>query len=359
MKAGVSGKSWDLPLPFLFVLGLIMVIGLVTLFSATGGSRIFQRQIFWNLIGITAMFFLSLVDLRKLERYCHFIYLLVLLLLLVVFIKGKTAMGAQRWLHLVFFRIQPSELAKLALVLALARILMNQEGKFSLGNLWKPVVLVAPAFLLTLLQPDLGTALIILALSATLVLVKGVGTRSTVAVGLVVLVALPFAWQHLKPYQKKRVMAFINPQAVATSAGYHVINSKTAIGSGGIWGKGFSKGSQTRLQFVPEKHTDFIFSVFAEEKGFVGSVTLIAVYFFLVVLALSVAAKARDAYGFYIATGVAVICSLHFAVNLGMTMGLLPVVGVPLPLMSYGGSSVITTYLGAGLIIAVYRMRTG
>ncbi len=359
MKAKVSGKSWDLPLPFLFVLCFIMVVGLVTLFSATGGSRIFRRQVFWNLIGITLMFSLSLVDLRKLERYCHFVYLLVLLLLLVVFIRGKTAMGAQRWLHLGFFRIQPSELAKLALVLALARILVNQKGKFSLGSLWKPGVLVAPAFLLTLLQPDLGTALIILALSTALVLLKGVETRSTVVVALVVLVAMPFAWQHLKPYQKKRIMAFINPQAVATSAGYHVIQSQTAIGSGRIWGKGFSKGSQTRLQFVPEKHTDFIFSVFAEERGFVGSVLLIVIYFFLVVLALSVAVKARDAYGFYVATGVAIIYGLHFTINVGMTMGLLPVVGVPLPLMSYGGSSVITTYLGAGLIMAVYRMRRG
>jgi len=359
MKARVLSKGGGLPLPFLFVLALVMIVGLVTLFSATGGGSLFQRQILWNLIGITAMFFLSFIDLRRLERYCHFIYLLVLLLLLLVFIKGKAAMGAQRWLHLGLFRVQPSEFAKLALVLALARILVNQEGKFSLRNLWKPLVLVAPAFFLTLLQPDLGTALMILALSVTLVLVKGVEPKSAVVIGLVVLVILPFAWQHLKPYQKKRIVAFINPQAVATSAGYHVIQSKTAIGSGGIWGKGFSKGSQTRLQFVPEKHTDFIFSVFAEERGFVGSVILIALYFLLVILALSVAAKARDAYGLYVATGVAVIYGLHFAINLGMTMGLLPVVGVPLPLMSYGGSSVITTYLGAGLVISVYRARTG
>ncbi len=359
MKARGAGKRWDFPTSLLMVLGLIMVVGLVTLFSASGSGGAFRRQLLWNFIGISAMMLISLVHPKVLKRYCFIIYLGTLALLVIVLIQGRPAMGAQRWIHFLCFRIQPSEFAKLALVLSLSWILVQQKGPFDLLSLWKPVGLAAPAFILTALQPDLGSALIILALTAIMVLVKGIGLKSLVTVCLIVLVALPFTWQHLKPYQRRRIVAFLNPQAVARSAGYHVIQSQTAIGSGRIWGKGFRKGFQTRLQFVPEKHTDFIFSVFAEERGFIGSVILILLYLTLVMLALSVAYKTRDAYSFFLATGIAVIYGLHFIINIGMTMGLLPVVGVPLPLMSYGGSSVVATYLGIGIIMAVYRWRLG
>ncbi len=363
-KRRIAGvKFWDLPLPFVLTLFFITVAGLITLYSATGGKGHFQRQLIWNFVGLASMFALSLLDLKKVERYCHFIYLGALVLLATVFVVGRVTMGAQRWLSLGPVKVQPSELAKLALVLALARVLVHQKGSFSLKDLWKPAVLVMPAFVLTLTQPDLGTAMILLALSGTLVLVKGMGRRTFVtlmalffAVGVL---GGPFVWGHLKGYQKRRILAFINPQAMAKDAGYHVLQSQTAIGSGRIWGKGFLRGSQARLDFLPEEHTDFIFSVFAEERGFVGVVILLGLYFFLVFFALSVAVEARDAYSFYVVVGVATIYALHFVINVGMTMGLLPVVGVPLPLMSYGGSSLITTYLGAGLVMATHRRRTG
>jgi len=363
-KGRIAGvKVWDVPLPFLLTLLLIVVAGLTTLFSASGGKGYFYRQLIWNFVGLAFMFGVSLLDLRRVERYCHFIYLIAISLLFTVLVMGRVAHGAQRWIHLGPLGVQPSELAKLALVLALARVLVLQKGDFSLRDLWKPGVLVGLPFVFTLLQPDLGTALILLGITGTLVLVKGVGKRT-----LATLVALflifgavggPFVWGHLKDYQKRRIEAFINPQAMAKDAGYHVLQSQTAIGSGRIWGKGFQKGSQARLEFLPEEHTDFIFSVFAEERGFVGVVFLLGLYFFLVFFALSVAVEARDAYSFFVVVGVATIYALHFVVNVGMTMGLLPVVGVPLPLMSYGGSSLVTTYLGAGLILAAYRRRTG
>jgi len=363
-KRMIAGaKFWDLPLPFLLTLIFIMAAGLITLYSATGGRGPFHRQMIWNFGGLACMFAFSLLNLKRVERYCHFIYLGALILLAAVFVIGKVTMGAQRWIPLGPIRVQPSELAKLALVLALARVLVHQKGNFALKDLWKPAVLVMPAFVLTLLQPDLGTAMILLALSGTLVLVRGVGKRTLVTLlaffFIVGVVGGPFVWSHLKGYQKRRILAFINPQAMAKDAGYHVLQSQTAIGSGRVWGKGFLRGSQGRLDFLPEEHTDFIFSVFAEERGFVGVVILLGLYFFLVFFALSVAVEARDAYSFYVAVGVATIYALHFVINVGMTMGLLPVVGVPLPLMSYGGSSLITTYLGAGLVMAVHRRRTG
>ncbi len=358
-----GGKLWDLPYPFLFVLGVIVVAGLVTLYSASDGKAYFCRQLLWTFVGLSAMFVVSLVDLRRLERYCHSIYLGALALLFAVFVAGRVAKGAQRWLHLGPVGIQPSELAKLALVVALARVLMNQKEPFTLKDLWKPALLGGLPFILTLLQPDLGTALILVGITGTMVLVKGLTRKTFIVLTLLFfvfgLVGGPFFWSHLKGYQKKRILAFINPQAMARDAGYHVLQSQTAIGSGRVWGKGFRKGSQARLEFLPEEHTDFIFSVYAEERGFVGVAVLLFLYFLLIFFGLSVAMAVRDPYSFFVVVGVVTIYSLHFLINVGMTMGLLPVVGVPLPLMSYGGSSLLSTYLGAGLILAAYRGRWG
>ena len=356
-------RFWDFPYPFLFILAFIVVVGLATLYSASNGRGYFYRQLVWTFGGLSSMFLVSLVDPKRLERYCHSIYLGALGLLFAVFVMGKVAKGAQRWIHLGPVGIQPSELAKLALVVALARVLMNQKGPFTFKDLWKPALLGGLPFVLTLLQPDLGTALILVGITGSMVLVKGLTKRTFIAL-MVFFVAFgvvggPYFWSHLKGYQKKRILAFINPHSMAQEAGYHVLQSQTAIGSGRIWGKGFRKGSQARLEFLPEEHTDFIFSVYAEERGFVGVVVLLFLYFLLIFFGLSVAMAVRDQYSFFVVIGVVTIYALHFVINVGMTMGLLPVVGVPLPLMSYGGSSLISTYLGAGLILAAYRRRLG
>jgi len=358
-----GGRLWNLPYPFLLALSLVVVVGLVTLYSASNGRTFFYRQLLWTSVGLSFMFLVSLVDLRRLERYCHSLYLAGVGLLFAVCIMGKVAKGAQRWIHFGPVGIQPSELVKLALVIALARVLMNQKDPFTFKDLWKPALLGGVPFVLTLIQPDLGTALIILGITGVTVLVKGMTKRTLVALlTLFVIFGVvggPFVWSHLKGYQKRRIKAFLDPQSMAREAGYHVLQSQTAIGSGKVWGKGFRKGSQARLEFLPEEHTDFIFSVYAEERGFVGVVILLLLYFVLIALGLIVATAVRDAYSFFVVIGVITIYSLHLVINVGMTMGLLPVVGVPLPFMSYGGSSLFSAYLGAGLILAAYRRRLG
>lgn len=349
----------DFPKPFLFTLALLAFIGLVTLYSATGGDEVFKRQVIWNTLGWSLLIALSLFDIKRIERYAHLIYTLALILLAGVFVRGRVASGAQRWFCLGAMCIQPSEFAKLALILALSRVIALQKRIYNLKDLWKPAILVFPAFFLTVVQPDLGTAIILLSITAAMVFLRGIEKRTLIALLLLFLLILPFSWQHLKDYQKRRILAVINPQAMATSVGYHTIQSKIAIGSGRWWGRGFSQGSQSRLQFIPEKHTDFIFSVYAEERGFVGVLLLVFLYMLFILLIISIASRARDQFSLYLAGGIAVYFAFHLFVNLGMTMGILPVVGVPLPLMSYGGSSIFTTYLCSGIMVGIWRRRLG
>jgi len=352
----------DFPKLFLFTLGIITFIGLITLLSATQGGGLFKRELIWCTLGWALLFAISLIDLRKIERKAIFIwgaYFLSLLLLAVVLIKGKVAHGAQRWISLGIISIQPSEFAKLILILILSKIMVTQRGTYRFKELIKPAVIVAPLFFLTVAQPDLGTAIILLAIAAAMLLLRGIEKKTFVSLILIFLFVLPFCWGHLKEYQKRRILALINPQALATTAAYHSIQSKIAIGSGKLFGKGLFQGSQSRLRFVPQKHTDFIFSVYAEETGFVGVVIFILLYALLIGLIISIASKAKDAFSFYLAGGVAAYFAVHLLINLSMTMGLLPVVGVPLPLMSYGGSSAFTTYLAAGAVVSVWRGRIG
>ena len=352
-----KGRVFVSGLPMFFLLSLValMIMGLFTLYSADVGGRLFYKQLTWDCIGLVIMFMLSMIDVREIEYYSHIIYSISLVLLALIFVMGKSVMGAKRQLYFGLFAFQPSELAKLALIFAMARILSHQDNAFGMKSLWKPFFILIPPFLLTLVQPDLGTALILMAIAGTMVLVCGIKKRAITVLALVALLAVPLALHSLRPYQKERVKAFCNPKSMATSAGYHVIQSRIAIGSGGIWGRGFSQGSQSRLLFIPVKHTDFIFSVFAEERGFVGVSVLLAAYLSLVFFALSSALRAKDLYSFYVAVGVAFLFVYHVVVNIGMTMGLLPVVGVPLPFMSYGGSFAVVSYVGAGLILATYR----
>lgn len=349
----------------LFALALALT-GIMTIYSATCGAiddcsgYLAKRQLYWLIIGVGAMVAGFSFDYQRLDRWAYPLYAVVLLLLILVSFVGTTSGGSQRWLNLQFFSFQPSELAKWMIVVLLAKMLRYGESEkgYSFPDLWAPFVLMAPVFALIVLQPDLGTAVLVFLVFMTIVVMAGLRIRSLVRLGLVAVASLPILWQLLKPYQRQRIWTFINPEFDPLGAGYHVFQSKIAIGSGRLWGKGYLQGSQNRLEFLPEQHTDFIFSVFAEEWGFMGCLLLLAGYALLILLSLRVVQRARDRFGSILAAGMTAIIFWQITINIGMVTGILPVVGIPLPLVSYGGSSLVTTMLGMGILINV-SMRSG
>lgn len=276
---------------------------------------------------------------------------------MLTLVAGSVHKGAQRWLVVGPLRLQTSELAKLAVILALARFyhedLEPREG-YGFGRLLVPFVLLAVPVLLVVRQPDLGTSLLILAVGGTLVLFARVHRRALIVGGLGGLALAGSAWLwFLEDYQRKRVTAFLDPEGDAKGAGYHHIQSIIAIGSGGPWGKGWGEGTQTQLSFLPEQHTDFVFSVFSEEHGFAGGVLLLILYGLLLALLIGVAASAKDRFGVFLSVGCAALIFWHVFVNIGMVTGLLPVVGVTLPLLSYGGSSIVSVLVMLGIVLNV------
>jgi rod shape determining protein RodA len=337
----------------------IAALGVWNLASAsrTAHAPVWIAQLWWMGAGAVLALTVAFVDDRTIRRLAYVFYGAVLVLLLAVLLKGRLAMGARRWLALGPFTFQPSELAKIAVALALARWFHmdagKREGPYGLLRLAVPMGLTLLPALLVLWQPDLGTALVILAVGATLILFAGVRWQTVAGLLGTVVVAAVLVWPHLKPYQRKRIETFLNPEGDALGAGYHVTQSMIAVGSGQGTGKGWGQGTQTALRFLPEQHTDFIFSVWAEEHGFLGCLLLIALYLGLISAALTIAGKARDRFGHFAAVGVTAMIFWQAAVNMAMVLGLLPVVGVPLPLMSYGGSSVIAVSLGLGLLVNV------
>jgi len=352
-------------LNFALVILALNLIGLINLYSATHGVRIdesttlFWQQIVWLTAGWVIYFAVTLIDYQLFFRIAYFVYFINLLALIGVTFFGTISYGAQRWLDLGFFRYQPSETMKLGLVIILARLLSQKNVGYGMGykDLAFPTLLMLIPFAFTAEQPDLGTAMLLFAISFGMFLFVKIRT-SIVAAGLmIVLVAAPLAWNFgLKEYQKNRVLTFLSPGRDPRGTGYNSIQSKIAVGSGRILGKGFRKGTQSQLEFLPERHTDFIFSVLSEEHGFIGSVTTFGLFIVLYLMGIRIAAQARDKFGALIVIGVLTYLFLHMMINIGMVIGLLPIVGVPLPLLSYGGSSMLTTMLGLGLISSVaYR----
>ncbi|GAB4277261.1 MAG: rod shape-determining protein RodA [Deferrisomatales bacterium] len=348
---------------YLALLVLLSALGLAVLWSASHGpggnvAGYGLRQLRWMVLGAAALAGALAVDYRHWQTHAVAIYLLHLALLALVLVVGKTSMGAQRWLPLGPFHLQPSELTKIAAAIVTAHLLSREPTPppYGLRQLWAPVaVLVLPAGLV-LLQPDLGTAALIVGVGGTIVLFQGVRRRLLLGASALVVGAAPVAWGLLHDYQRQRILTFLDPERDPLGAGYHIIQSKIAVGSGQLIGKGYLGGTQVHLQFLPERHTDFIFSVLAEEWGFVGAAGVLALYGLLILWGLDIAAKARDPFGRLLAVGLTSILFFHVTVNVGMVTGLLPVVGVPLPLFSYGGSSVVTTYVVAGLLLNI-RMR--
>ncbi len=350
-------KLWQLNWPLVLLLAVIASIGFGMLYSAANGSPDpwMKRQVMRFGAGVAAMLVVALVDIRFWMRGAYVLYGIGLALLVAVEFYGHVGMGAQRWIDLGILQLQPSEIMKMALILALARYFHPatlQEVRRPLFLL-TPLVIVALPVALVLKQPDLGTAGLLLMGAAAIFYLAGVPLRWFAGVGGLALASIPVAWNFLHDYQKKRVLTFLNPEQDPMGAGYHILQSKIALGSGGMFGKGLLQGSQSHLNFLPEKQTDFIFTMLAEEFGMVGGLALLLLYLAVIVYGYAISLRCGNQFGRLVGLGVTTTFFLYVFINIAMVMGLLPVVGVPLPLISYGGTSMLTLLFGFGLILCV------
>jgi len=360
-EMSLGEKLWQVSWSFLILIGTLAAIGAVMLYSAANGNMDpwASRHILRFGVGLVLLLAVAMVDIRQWMRYAYWLYGLAFVLLVAVEIKGTVGMGAQRWIDLGFFQIQPSELMKVTLVLALARFFHGAD----LADVGRPWFLVVPALMvlgpvaLVLKQPDLGTALMLMAGGGVLFFVAGVRLWKFGLVFVAGLSAIPVAWQFLHDYQKQRVLTFLDPERDPLGAGYHILQSKIALGSGGMWGKGFLLGTQSHLNFLPEKQTDFIFVMLAEEFGMLAGMALLLLYVLVVVYGIAIALRCRNHFGRLVAIGITVTFFLYVFINIAMVMGLIPVVGVPLPLVSYGGTAMLTLMLAFGLLMSVWVHR--
>lgn len=349
--------SWTL-------VGLLIVvagIGIAMLYSAANGdwSPWAERQAVRFAVGLAILFMVALVHLRVWLRYAYGFYGLSLLSLVLVETAGAMGMGATRWIDLGFFQFQPSEVMKIAVVVALARYFhgVTVEDVNRPRHLVVALALIAAPAALVLRQPDLGTALMLAMIGGAVLLLTGIRLWKFAAVGAAVLAAVPVGWQFLRTYQKQRVLTFLNPESDPLGAGYHIIQSKIALGSGGLFGKGFMAGSQSHLNFLPEKQTDFIFTMLAEEFGLFGAFGLVGLYVLIIAWSMAIAARSRNQFGRLLAMGLTTMFFLYVFINIAMVTGLIPVVGVPLPLISYGGTAMLSLMFGFGLIMCVFIHR--
>lgn len=352
----------------LVVAVLITLVGISTIFSATrplmeGEHPDFHlRQGYWLIVALGAMALAVSVDYQWLNRHAYKFYGVGVALLLAVLVAGRTGMGATRWLSVGPFNIQPSEVFRLLMLLALARYLSRTGPVLDARAVARAFgILMAVPLLLVLKQPDLGTAVAILTLFFGVVLAKGVGRRLITLAVLIAAISVPFvgtiAWDGLKPYQKQRITSFLDPGVDPEGVSYHIQQSKVAVGSGRVLGKGYLKGTQGPLRFLPEKHTDFVFAVFAEEWGFAGCLVLLGLYYVLILRGIQTAFKAKDEFGRLLALGLTFSVFFYAFVNIAMTLGMAPVVGIPLPFMSYGGSALVTNFVAIGLLINIRARR--
>ena len=352
----LQNVDWLLLGAALFIIGLSLVC-LWSLNPGRGISALMWRQLSWVGVGLVGLLVVVSVDYRNLVRFAPVFYVVGLGLLLSVFILGRTVSGARRWIHLGPLTVQPSELFKLIFIITLAWALTSARGeRLSRASLVGTFVLLGVPFFLVVRQPDLGTALVLVpVLGATLV---GLGLRMKVLGGLALgsVALMPLAWFMLKPYQRDRLLVYLDPFRDPLGTAYNVIQAKIAIGSGQLLGKGIGGATQSRLAFLPERHTDFIFAVFAEMWGFLGCLVLIVAYALLVLRGFEIAAGTRETRGRILALGVTSVFAVQILINIGMVTGLLPIVGIPLPLMSYGGSSMVVSLTALGLLISI-RMR--
>ena len=349
--------SWFLVL----LICVLAAVGVAMLYSAAGGS--FEpwasRHVIRFAIGMAFLFVVALVDIRLWLRYAYLFYFIALALLVAVEVMGSIGMGAQRWVDLGGFRLQPSELMKIALILALARYFhgLNAEQVGRSAPLIVPLAMVLAPVMLVLRQPDLGTAILLILGSGAMFLLAGVRLRVFGALGALAVASVPVAWQFLHGYQKQRVLSFFDPESDPLGAGYHILQSKIALGSGGIVGKGFLQGTQSHLHFLPVKQTDFIFTMLSEEFGIIGGLLLLSLYAIVLAYGLLISLRSRNQFGRLVGMGVSATFFLYVFINIAMVTGLVPVVGVPLPLVSYGGTAMVTLLIGFGLLMSVHIHR--
>jgi rod shape determining protein RodA len=343
-----------------FVL-IICSLGVLEIYSTTYNTKFagaHVRQIYWIMTGLAVMLAVSLINYQVLLENAHWFYIASVVSLLAVTFLGKKYLGARRWIQLPGGQhFQPSEWVKLVLILMLAKYFSGEgDREASFSDIVKAAVIAGIPMLLVLKQPDLGTALTYVPVALMGLFLGGIQVRHAAIVLVVAGVLMPTVWHQLKPYQKDRLTSFLHPEADSQKTGYQLEQSKIAVGSGGIWGKGVRKGSQTQGSFLPEPHTDFIFAAWSEEHGFVGAVALLLLYFMVLMRLIHNAQTAPDSAGGFVVMGVVAVLLFHILVNAGMVVGFMPVTGIPLPLMSYGGSSVLFMFLALGIVMNI-RMR--
>lgn len=346
-----------------FLLGCVLLIatlGVIEIYSATHNTRfagMHMRQVLWISIGLALMLAATLLDYHTLLDQAPALYVGTVALLAVVLVVGHTAFGSRRWIRLGDLTFQVAELAKLAIIIVLARYLSEiRTDRILLPDLIKVAFLAGIPMGMVALQPDLGTALTFVPIVAVGIFLAGLRARHAFAALLLGALLLPVGWQVLRPYQRERLLTFAHPQEDPLGSGYQITQSKIAVGSGGFWGKGVKQGSQNQLGFIPVRHTDFIFAAFAEEQGFAGVVVALLLYLMVFLRLFHNAQTAQDRAGMFLVMGVLSLLAFHLLVNVGMVIGYMPVTGIPLPLMSYGGSVTLATFLALGLIMNV-RLR--
>jgi rod shape determining protein RodA len=352
----------------LLLTAVLVGVGIINLYSATrlepaSPLPVYLKQVYWLGLGTVVLICTALVDYHFFERWAYWIYAVNVLLLVGLFFLGDRTSGAVRWYSIGPVSFQPSEYMKLSLIFALSKYfsgVMTEDG-LRLKDLIVPTLMIAVPALLILKEPDLGSAGLLVLIFLTMVFAVKMRIKTLLTLALVGAASAPpivyFGWKFLKPYQRQRILTFIDPNLDPLGSGYHIIQSKIAVGSGGLVGKGFMKGTQGLLKFLPEQHTDFIFSVLAEEWGFVGAAIVVGLFFVLIVRGLAIARGAKDFFGGAVAMGIATFFFWQFFINVGMATGIFPVVGVPLPFLSYGGSSLVASLGAVGLLLNIHLRR--
>lgn len=341
----------------LALLGVAMIYSTGGVAAPSWRKMIYVKQMLWIVFGFLGLLLALGINWGTLVRFSYPVFGLALFCLLLVALVGKTGLGARRWISLGPISFQPSELMKIALILALAKYLGNRGERIrGPKQLLVPLSLILVPMFLVLRQPDLGTAIVLLVTGLGMILVFGLPWRYLFFSGTMGLLGIPFLWSMLREYQKERIISFLDPTQDPLGSGYHIIQSRIAVGSGKLLGKGWMAASQSQLNFLPEHHTDFIFAVSAEQFGFLGSLLILSLYVVLISRAFLIARQAKDLFSALLASGIVIVITFQVLVNVGMVTGLMPVVGIPLPLMSYGGTSMLTMMIAVGLLLNI-RMR--
>jgi rod shape determining protein RodA len=348
-------QAFDYLLPF----DLALLLGLgVTLIASASSEGHYQRQLVWAAAAVVMAISVSAIDYRKLSDRGYELWAVTMLVLVAMLFFAPLTANARSWISIGPFGLQPSELAKVVVILALAHYFAERDARpFGLRGLLVPGILAAVPFLLVALQPDLGTASTFLPVMAGIAWVAGIRYGTAARLAAAAAAVAPLGYFLLEEYQRNRLFTFINPDADPLGAGYQIVQSKIAVGSGGLFGRGLFSGSQSQLQFLPAQHTDLVFAVLGEELGFLGVAAALGLYLLLLLRVLQTARLARDRVGTYIATGVAALLAYHLLVNVGMVIGFAPITGIPLPLLSYGGSSALATGIAIGLVISIRTRR--